>query len=157
MLIAAAVADSLAHLAPWMPWATREAATPQGQRERLQAMSTAWDEGRAFTYIIVPPDESAVFGGIGLHRRGGSGSLEIGYWLHPRHVGKGYATAAVQAVVQAALALPGTTRVEIHCDIANERSQAIPRRLGFRLDRVESDEVEAPAEAGQSMVWVLEL
>jgi putative transposase len=27
------------------------------------------------------------------------------------------------------------------------------QRLGYRLDRVEADDVEAPAELGQSMVW----
>jgi RimJ/RimL family protein N-acetyltransferase len=156
-LVAVAVSESLTHLAPWMLWATRDAATPEHQRDRLQAMSTAWEERRAFTYLLGPLDRSSVFGGIGLHRKGDPRSLEIGYWLHPHYVGRGYATASVQVVTQAALALPETVRVEIHCDVANERSQAIPRRLGFRLDRVEADEVETPAETGRSMVWVLEL
>ena len=155
--VAAAVAESLSHLAPWMSWATPDAARSGFQGERLEAMAAAWDEGRAFTYLIDPPDESSVLGGIGLHRTVGQHCLEVGYWLHPLHVGRGHATAAVGAITQAALALPEIARVEIHCDAANTRSQAIPRRLGFLLDRIESDEVEAPGETGQSMVWVFSL
>ena len=44
--------------------------------------------------------------------------------------------------------------MEIHCDEANVRSAAVPRRLGYRLDRIEDDEVTAPAETGRSMVWI---
>lgn len=29
-----------------------------------------------------------------------------------------------------------------------------PRRLGYRLDRNEADDIDAPAEMGLSMVWI---
>jgi RimJ/RimL family protein N-acetyltransferase len=45
-------------------------------------------------------------------------------------------------------------RVEIHCDEANVRSAAVPRRLGYRLDRIEDDRVSAPGDLGRSMIWV---
>ena len=45
-------------------------------------------------------------------------------------------------------------RNSTHCDQADTRSAAIPERLGFRLDRVEPDEIAAPNELGLSMVWV---
>ena len=156
-VVAVAVAESLAHLARWMPWATPEATAPLRQRERLSAMSKAWEEGSSFTYLLLPADESSVLRGIGLHHRTEPNILAIGYWVHPRHVGNGYATAATGVVARAALALPGIDLVEIRCDVANEKSQAIPRRLGFRLDRVEPEEIVAPAETGQSMVWVFSL
>ncbi|XKK61949.1 hypothetical protein HFP71_03880 [Streptomyces sp. ARC32] len=43
--------------------------------------------------------------------------------------------------------------MEIHCDRANVRSAEIPPRIGYRLLRVEPDEPQTAAEAGQSMVW----
>ena len=46
--------------------------------------------------------------------------------------------------------------MEIHCDEANVRSAAVPRRLGYRLDRIEDDDVTAPGEIGRSMIWVAE-
>ena len=45
-------------------------------------------------------------------------------------------------------------RVEIHCDEANVRSAAIPERLGYRLDRIEDDEIATPGETGRSMIWI---
>jgi RimJ/RimL family protein N-acetyltransferase len=47
-------------------------------------------------------------------------------------------------------------RVEIHCDEANTASAAIPRKLGYRLDRVIAHEPEAPGESGRRMIWVRE-
>ena len=53
-----------------------------------------------------------------------------------------------------ALALPGITSVEIHCDVANTVSASVPRRLWYRLDRVVEDRITAPGEAGPLMVWI---
>jgi RimJ/RimL family protein N-acetyltransferase len=102
------------------------------------------------------PDEQSVVGGCGLHRRVGVEALEIGYWVNAAHTRRGYAAAAARALTEVALALPGIVRVEIHCDIANVASAAVPRGLGYRLDRVVDDRIEAPGEAGPLMVWVTE-
>jgi RimJ/RimL family protein N-acetyltransferase len=90
----------------------------------------------------------------GLHRLVDPGGIELGYWLTEVAVGHGHITAAAQALTIAALALPGVDRVEIHCDEANIRSQAVPWRLGYRLDRIETDDITAPAEIGRSMIWI---
>jgi len=92
----------------------------------------------------------------GARGRRSHGAIEIGYWIHVDRAGHGHGTAAARALTAAALGLPDVQRVEIHCDEANVRSQAIPRRLGYRLDRVEDDEVTSPGEVGRSMIWVLE-
>jgi RimJ/RimL family protein N-acetyltransferase len=95
-----------------------------------------------------------VLGGCGISRRIGPGAAEIGYWLRPTATGRGIVTAAAGALTDAAMALPDVTRVEIHCDEANTRSAAVPRRLGFRLDRIEPDQISAPGDLGRSMIWV---
>jgi RimJ/RimL family protein N-acetyltransferase len=56
----------------------------------------------------------------------------------------------------AGLALSGVARVEIHTDEANAISAAIPRRLGYRLDRVDELPPEAPAHSGRLQIWVTE-
>ena len=154
--IAAAVSESLDDLRVWMPWATAEAATVSGQRARLAEVEPHWDQDTDYSYVIVVPDRQAVVGGCGLHRRIGPGAIEIGYWVGVAHQRRGYASAAAAALTDAALGLDGIERVEIHCDLANTRSRAIPHRLGYRLDRVEPDEVVAPGEVGQNMVWLKE-
>lgn len=45
------------------------------------------------------------------------------------------------------------TAVEIHCEEANVRSAAVPRKLGYVLDRIDNA-IEAPGETGRSMIWV---
>ena len=93
---------------------------------------------------------------IGLHGRIGPGALEIGYWVGEGHTGRGLATAGARALAEAALALPGVGRVEIHCDEANTASAAVPRKLGFRLDRIEEALITAPSETGRKLIWVME-
>jgi RimJ/RimL family protein N-acetyltransferase len=155
--VAAAVVASLPELTAWMPWASDETATDPGhQRTRLAEGVRRWDDGTEFVYVIVAGGE--VVGGMGLHPRVGPGGIEIGYWLRTDHTGRGLVTASAGALTSAALALPGIERVEIHCDLANARSAAVPRRLGYRLARIAPTAVTAAgtaaAETGQTMVWV---
>ena len=99
-------------------------------------------------------DGAVVLGMIGLHRRLGPGAIEIGYWTHVDHSGRGYMTAAAQAITRVAEALEDVQRVEIHTDEANVRSAAIPPKLGYRLDRVDTRRPEAPAESGRLQIGV---
>lgn len=156
---AAAVQESLQHLKPWMPWATPKAADAEQQRGRLAGAAESWDAGTGFHYTVFLPGQDPAAGGpvigtIGLHRRIGPGGIEMGYWIHVAHSGKGYATAAARALTGAALGLADVRRVEIHCDEANGASAAIPRKLGYRLDRVDRTEPAAPGETGRLMIWV---
>ena len=151
--IARAVAESLDHLQPWMQWATPDAGSVDTQRQRIARAQELWDEGEC-RYIMRPAGDDTVVGGCGLHRRVGAGRIEIGYWTHALYTGRGYATAAAKVLTEAGLALPDIERVEIHCDQANVRSQAIPRRLRYQLDRIEDTDTVAPAESGRMMIWV---
>lgn len=152
-MIAQAVGESLHHLSPWMPWATPQAAEIDEQRKRRAEQQSATEAGTEYMYLLLSA-EGVLLGACGVHRRVGPEAVEIGYWLLPEHVGSGYVTEAASAIIGHVLELPDVDRVEIHCDEANVRSQAVARRLGFRLDRIDEDGVQAPAEVGRSMIWV---
>ena len=167
--IAVAVGASLEHLRPWMPWATPDAADLRSQLVRVAEADELWESGTGFIYVMIardtgPPGPDAVsmvsdpegefVGTIGLHRRPADDSVEIGYWTVAAKTRRGYATAAARAMTQVALALPGARRVEIHCDEANTASAGVPRKLGYRLDRLEKHDMEAPGERGRRMIWV---
>jgi RimJ/RimL family protein N-acetyltransferase len=164
--IATAVGASLDYLRPWMPWATLEAAEPRTQRIRVAEADELWEAGTDFIYSVLLRPELTVIGEIGLHWRAGDaqagdgraadGGMEIGYWIDTRYSGRGLGTEAASTLTDVALALPGVTRTEIHCDVANQASAAIPRKLGYELDRVEQHPPEAPGEQGHRMVWVLQ-
>jgi RimJ/RimL family protein N-acetyltransferase len=146
-----AVEESREHLRPFMPWADES----RGQFETFVADSVEqWKGGADRNFLIVDAESAAPLGGCGLHARLGPDALEIGYWLRTGATGRGVVTAAARALTQAALGVHGVTRVEIHCDQANVRSAAVPRRLGYRLDRIEDDRVSAPGDLGRSMIWV---
>jgi len=152
--IATAVGASLDYLKPWMPWATVEAAEPRTQRIRAAEADELWEAGTDFIYSVLLQPGLTVIGEIGLHRRVGDGGMEIGYWIDTRYAGRGLGTEAAGALTDLALALPGVTRTEIHCDVANQASAAIPRKLGYQLDRIDRIPPEAPGELGRRMVWV---
>jgi len=154
--IALAVGASLDYLKPWMAWATRDAAEPRTQRIRVAEADELWESGSDFIYSVLLWPDRTVVGEIGLHRRVGEGGMEIGYWIDVRYAGRGLGTEAARMLTGVALALPGVTRAEIHCDEANQASAAIPRKLGYRLDRIDPHEPEAPGEVGRRMVWVTE-
>ena len=150
-LLYAAVEESRDHLRPHMPWAD------EGRHEFAGFVIDAiaqWERGADRNYAIVGADDGRYLGGCGLHDRIGPAGREIGYWLRADATGRGIATAAAGALTAVALAIDGVTRVEIHCDEANLRSAAVPRRLGYRLDRIEVDHVSAPGDLGRSMIWV---
>lgn len=155
--IAEAVAASFAHLRPWMFWATPEAADPVHQRARIMDAEASWDAGTDYIYTVLIDGarDGEFLGSFGLHRRSEPDSIEMGYWIHAAYAGRGYGTAAARALTHVALALPGVLRVEIHCDVANGASAAIPRKLGYRLDRIEDREPQAASETGRHMIWVL--
>jgi RimJ/RimL family protein N-acetyltransferase len=146
-----AIEESRDHLRPFMPWADESRA----QFETFVADSfEQWNGAADRNFLIVDAATGEPLGGCGLHARVGPGALEIGYWLRAGATGRGVITAAARALTDAALAVDGVTRVEIHCDQANVRSAAVPRRLGYRLDRIDDDHVSAPGDLGRSMIWV---
>jgi ribosomal-protein-serine acetyltransferase len=71
-------------------------------------------------------------GNIGLHTSNWEiRSFEIGYWLRTDASGHGYMSEAVRLLTDYAFDHLAACRVMIRCDARNERSAAIPRRLGF--------------------------
>src|SRR5215472_18939175 len=153
--LAHAVGASLDHLRRWLTWATEEAADVQAQRRLCRQAEARWEDASGYRYVLRRGPSEQVIGGFNLWPIG-PGAVELGYWVHVDFTGRGYATACARALTQAALALSGVARVEIHTDEANAISAAIPRRLGYRLDRVDERPPELPAHSGRVQIWVME-
>ena len=114
-----------------MPWAD---AAPQPLAETVELLRTfrgQFDLGQDFVYGILSRDESEVVGGSGLHKRLGDGALEIGYWIRASRAGEGLGTEMAAALTRVAFELCDVDRVEIRTEPANERSMAIPKKLGY--------------------------
>lgn len=151
--VAAAIASNIPRLAPWMEWAVDDTANVEAQRARIADTIAQWDAGRMYDYIIVDPSNTEVLGKTGLHRTG-DGVLEIGYWLTGAAEGRGVVTRTTSALTMIAAGMDDVVRVEIHCDAANARSQAVPQRLGYHLDRVVDHPVTTSRQTGRQMIWI---
>ncbi|HEX5249626.1 MAG TPA: GNAT family N-acetyltransferase [Gaiellales bacterium] len=126
-----AIDTSLDHLRPWMPWAEAEPTTLDQKRQLLTRFAEDFARGDDAVFGIFEPDERRVVGGTGLHPRLHGNAREIGYWIRADATGRGLAGESTAALTRVAFEVDGVDRMEIHCDPANVRSAAIPRRLGY--------------------------
>jgi RimJ/RimL family protein N-acetyltransferase len=149
--LSAVLVTNLDHLTPWMGWAKPEAITVEAQRTRLAGQ--AWVPGEEWGYLMRDPLDDTVIGSCSLMHRRGPGTLEIGYWVHVERTGRGLATEAAGLLTGAADAIDGIGCVWILTDEGNVRSAAVPRRLGYALDRVDDTAIDAPAATGRTQWW----
>lgn len=152
-LVARAVKESLEHLRPWMSWIAQEPLPLACRTALIEEWEREWMQGGDVVMGVFL--RGRVAGGCGLHRRIVRNGLELGYWTHASFLRRGIATAAAALLTDAAFAVPGITRVEIHHDKANRASAAVPRKLGYRFIGEVPDEPEAPAETGIECRWRL--
>lgn len=147
-LLKDAVDSSIEHLLPWMPWARYE---PQALAEKVDLLRDfrgRFDRDEDWIYGVFSRDESRQLGGSGLHPRGGPDSLEIGYFIRADSIGRGYATELTAVLTRVGLEFCGVARVDVQIEPDNERSLAIPRKLGFTLEGRLRRRLE-PREEGQ--------
>ncbi len=146
-----AQAESRYHLVPWMPWASIPPLNLTDRKAQILQFTDEWEHGR--DAILGVFREQEIVGGIGLHRRVGSGGLEIGYWTHVNHVRKGYGAEAAEGLTTAAFQVPEVDHIEIHHDRANKPSSGIPRKLGYLLTAKKTRKTQTPSESGVQYTW----
>ena len=146
----ALVVGSLDTLAGFLPWAV-EPVTADTEREALERQERGWREGRMAGWMVL--EDGRVLGMLGLHRRGGPDELEIGYWLGDAAVGRGVMTEAAAMATDVAFTIDGIDLVEIVHDVANLRSEGVPRRLGYRRCASWTSTPTARLETGVKVCW----
>lgn len=150
--LSAAIAASVEHLRPWMPWAAGEPLTPTDRVHWIEEMNAQWARGGDVVLGMLL--DGVVVGGTGLHRRAGPDTLEVGYWVHVDHTGRGYASESTAALTDAAFTIPGIELVEVHHDRANVASRRVPERLGFSMvAEREPTTVPSPGEDRVDWCW----
>jgi len=127
------VDQNRAYLRQWLPWidATRSLddeldfiRITQARAARNNGFSCGiWHKGK-------------IVGTIGYHPIDWTNrKVEIGYMLAPQFQGQGLMTKACRILVSYAFKVLKLNKVEIRCATNNERSRAIPERLGFTMRR----------------------
>ncbi|HUA11697.1 MAG TPA: GNAT family N-acetyltransferase [Solirubrobacteraceae bacterium] len=147
-----AVAASIEHLRPWMPWA--QDANAGTNLDFLERTNEQWRAGMEFAYGVWDRGGTLV-GSASLMDRVGPGSLEIGYWVRADRVREHIASRATAALVDVAFTFPAVEVVEIHHDRENEPSGGVPRSLGFERAGEFEKEPTAPGESGVFVRWLM--
>ncbi len=67
------------------------------------------------------------------HLEDSATTIEFGYWITEEHEGKGIITRCISALMDYAMDNMDIHRFVIGCAANNQRSRAVPERLGYRL------------------------
>jgi len=122
------------HLRAWLPWVDRSR-TVEDRKNFIRTALKQFAENNGFQAGIWYDGRLA--GVVGYHGIDWQNcSTTLGYWLGEEYQGKGLMTAACRALVDHAFVEIGLNWVGIACAVENEKSRAIPERLGFRQEGV---------------------
>ena len=131
----AAARESLADVAPWMPWCHAKYSSSDAATW-VRAAREGHETGRMYEFAVV--DATGRYaGGCGLNQISGlNGVANLGYWVRSSMAGRGIAPAAVRLL--AAWAFDETTlnRLEIVVAAGNTRSQRVAEKAGAHRDAV---------------------
>lgn len=117
------------YLRRWLPWVDLTLA-PNNVRNFIAVTLEQARNHNGFHCAIAK--DTALIGTVGLHSVDWPNrKTSVGYWLGSAYSGHGYMTAAVHRVVSHCFDVLKLHRVEIRCAVGNEKSRAIPLRLGF--------------------------
>lgn len=94
-------------------------------------------------------------GSVGLRIDQYSRSGELGYWIDGQHEGRGLVSRAVAAILDHAFGPLGLDRVSLHTEVANQRSRALARRLGFIEEGILRQGLAFPGERRDSIAYSL--
>lgn len=131
-LLAQAYQRNREHLAAWEPIRSDEFFTEHFQLKDIQRRLVASATDESLPLVLV--NEREVVGRFTLAgvSRGPFQSAGLGYWVDGKHQGRGLASAAVHAIVDAARDELGLHRVEASTLVHNTGSQRVLLKNGFR-------------------------
>ncbi|MCX6046811.1 MAG: GNAT family protein [Chloroflexi bacterium] len=130
----AAVLESLAELRPWMAWAKTAPTLEESEIHVRKALARFLLREELWLLLFLKGTHTLV-GSSGFHNIDWAvPKFEIGYWARTAYAGQGYITEAVAGITNFAFQNLGAHRVEIRCDVKNQRSAAVARRLNFTLE-----------------------
>jgi ribosomal-protein-serine acetyltransferase len=123
------------HLRAWLPWVD-SSRTVEDRRNFIRSSLKQFAENNGFQAGLWYDGRLA--GVVGYHGIDWENrSTTLGYWLGEEYQGRGLMTAACRALVDHALIELGLNRAGIACAVDNQRSCAIPERLGFQREGVQ--------------------
>ncbi|MCC9135493.1 GNAT family N-acetyltransferase [Pontibacter silvestris] len=128
--------EGRSYLREWLPFIDLSQSTSDTE-QYLQSVSSPENESDEVFCIIYLEE---VVGLIGLKVIDYiNQKLEIGYWLGERFQGKGIMRRSCIALVNHIFSDMNMNRIQINVGVGNDRSNNIPKKLGFLLEGVQRE------------------
>jgi RimJ/RimL family protein N-acetyltransferase len=105
---------------------------PEDARAFLALAAELWAKRKERHFAIAAAETGELLGMAGVHHVDRDARTAMcGYWVGPRHRGRGIATRALRLLVAWAAEELGVERFALHADVANSASHAVAERAGF--------------------------
>lgn len=145
-----AVTESMPELKPWLPWAKYYPSISQVE-EYIEQCKRSWktknNNNIGLPLWIFKKDDNTMIGSIVMWNIVWKiPKVEFGYWLRTSQTGNGYISEATNALTQYCFEKMGVKRIEIKCEAKNTKAKHVPERLGYNLDGVLLNSVNAVAD-----------
>lgn len=128
------VRENLEQLKKWMPWANDDYSIDSA-REFIKFNLGEFAKNGSFNASVIWKEKFV--GGVGFHNLDlKNRSAHISYWLAKEAQGKGIITGCCRALFDYLFDELELNRIQINCNIENEKSRAVPERLGFQLEGI---------------------
>jgi len=133
--------ESRAHLTAWEPAWRESELTRAAYNTRLRQQWRDIKRGVSLPMLVSRQHDGVLVGGVTLSniRYGAARAAVVGYWIGAPHVRKGYARAALQAVLAHAFGTLSLNRVEAACQPGNAASTALLESSGFSREGLARD------------------
>jgi RimJ/RimL family protein N-acetyltransferase len=119
----------------FLPFPPQTADDIRARIGRVFGSTSLEGENGGVPVAIVRHDDGELIGDLVLfHLDAANGTVEIGWVIRPDVMGRGYATEACRALVDAAFRIYGVRRVVARIDAENTASARLAERLGMRLE-----------------------
>jgi len=129
---AAAYVRNREHLSPWEPVRPEDYYSEAWQAADIASILVTEKSGQGYPLGLFADDTLVGRFNLAGIVRGAFQSAGLGYWVDGSYVGRGLATAAVQAIVETARDDFGLHRIEASTLLHNVGSQRVLLKAGFR-------------------------
>jgi ribosomal-protein-serine acetyltransferase len=117
------------YLSKWFPW-VKNTLNAEHTRAFIEFELRRFANNNGFSTGIFHEDN--YIGNISIHDINWNTKMtSIGYWISAEYQGQGIMTTCCQALLNHGFGILGLNRIEIRARTDNEKSRAIPIRLGF--------------------------
>lgn len=131
--LVAAAQESIDEVNPWLPWCTKEFLLPQAT-EWIASQAQAFAMGSAYEFAILGKG-GEYLGGGGINSVNKDNNFaNVGYWIKTSASKKGYATQALQALIEWGKLNTQLKRFEVVVAEANEASRRVAEKAGGQLE-----------------------